>query len=116
MRISDWSSDVCSSDLQPCALLSRRQRGGRCRGGQHQGDRLPRAGEPARPGAAADGGAAAPRRRAPADRPLERPRRRAVDRQSVVEGKRVSVSLDLGGRRIITKKKKLSLNGTRIMK
>src|SRR3546814_16410907 len=124
MRISGWSSDVCSSDLgaarpartlrplrrrqraaalraaggagrqglggrrQPCALLSRRQRGGRCRGGQYQGDRLPRAGEPARPGAAADGGAAAPR-----------------DRKSVVEGKRVGGRVDCGGGGINKKKK-----------
>src|SRR3546814_17280387 len=35
---------------------------------------------------------------------LERPRSR--DRKSVVEGKSVSVRVDLGGRRIITKKKK----------
>src|SRR3546814_7696520 len=41
MRISDWSSDVCSSDL------------------------LPGAGERPRPGVAADGGAAAARRRTP---------------------------------------------------
>src|SRR3546814_5184508 len=27
MRISDWSSDVCSSDLQPGAALARRQHG-----------------------------------------------------------------------------------------
>src|SRR3546814_18221809 len=31
----------------------------------------------------------------------------AVDRKSVVEGKRVSVRVDLGGRRIIQKKKKI---------
>src|SRR3546814_17436702 len=36
------------------------------------------------------------------------------DRKSVVEGKSVSVSVDLGGRRIITKKKKDSSNEIKI--
>src|SRR3546814_2697542 len=27
MRISDWSSDVCSSDLKPCLLLARGRQG-----------------------------------------------------------------------------------------
>src|SRR3546814_4260095 len=26
MRISDWSSDVCSSDLRPCTVARRRER------------------------------------------------------------------------------------------
>src|SRR3546814_9842893 len=72
MRISDWSSDVCSSDL-PVRLAARRRVG---------------------PGAV--------RPEASADRlvvvPVE------VDRKSVVEGTSVSVRVDLGGRRIITKK------------
>src|SRR3546814_13708924 len=83
MRISDWSSDVYSSDLSErriderppfSALPSPRRR-------------------TARP-------AAAPRN------PKEGPRRRArsEDRKSVVEGKSVSVRVDLGGRRIIQKK------------
>src|SRR3546814_18691792 len=87
MRISDWSSDVCSSDLRIADLLA--------------GLGLP----------------AATAQRRPlhmlmidnAPGPLwahcfdasEKPR---VDRKSVVSGKSVSVRVDLGGRRIIQKK------------
>src|SRR3546814_20306814 len=121
MRISDWSSDVCSSDLRTA---------------RRAGDRLP--------GQAAGGD---PRHRRDRARQLrisgldredrqrlqfedldavrrgdDRPgdsrlagvhRLRAVegrgdllDRKSVVEGKSVSVRVDLVGRRIIQKKKK----------
>src|SRR3546814_1910978 len=86
MRISDWSSDVCSSDLAGGAVD------------------LPRAPEPGD--------------RAQLQRPVERARVDMVifdriarhdhldrDRKSVVEGKSVSVRVDLGGRRIIKKKK-----------
>src|SRR3546814_16825128 len=96
MRISDWSSDVCSSDLsrsRPRADRGRRTAAGR---------------PAARP--------AAPRppcpsvRAAAAGLPPEgygrRPASPAGDRKSVVEGKSVSVRVDLGGRRIIKKKKK----------
>src|SRR3546814_13257813 len=91
MRISDWSSDVCSSDLfaQFFALgfgntvakdlygaLLRRDL---ARGGAQQRSL-------ARPGAAHHGNDLAP------------------DRKSVVWGKSVSVRVDLGGRRIIKKK------------
>src|SRR3546814_17583678 len=98
MRISDWSSDVCSSDLQftfgrrgeqdvgagasPCfGLCAQRARQRQTtgivageqtrtghRGKRHAGDQL-----------------------------------RVVDRKSVVEGKSVSVRVDLGGRRLIKK-------------
>src|SRR3546814_7284025 len=84
MRISDWSSDVCSSDLRrqrrpyPAAARRRRLRHP-VRG---DGDVHPRL-----------GGAARPRLLAP-------------DRKSVVWGKSVSVRVDLGGRRIIKKKNK----------
>src|SRR3546814_20852167 len=94
MRISDWSSDVCSSDLRAGAVrgrllgrlyLARQARGGaawaRCGGGRHD-----RRGH-----------------RRGADR--RHPCRRRLDRKSVVEGKSVSVSVDLGGRRIIKKTK-----------
>src|SRR3546814_14396873 len=81
MRISDWSSDVCSSDLK-------------AKGGRH--DR-----PPAREGSAcllavpnleADG------HHLPAF---------LGARKSVVQGKSVSVRVDLGVRRIIKKKKKI---------
>src|SRR3546814_19850387 len=84
MRISDWSSDVCSSDLHKvrsgcrwgCGTASRRA-------ASNIGSRSARADRRAR--------------RAPSPRP---------DRKSVVEGKSVSVRVDLGGRRIIKKKNK----------
>src|SRR3546814_12987313 len=102
MRISDWSSDVCSSDLpvvqqeregqavRPAgdgrghcgARLERRQR-------RHGGGELRRlyrhCGEAGWTSAVAGEGGGA-------------------DRKRVVEGKSVSVRVDLGGRRIIKKK------------
>src|SRR3546814_17214910 len=82
MRISDWSSDVCSSDLAD------RPAGRRGEGYLH----VERCG-----GAAVGVGL------------LHRlwpdviPRRGAEDRTRVVSGKSVSVRVDLGGRRIIKK-------------
>src|SRR3546814_11545080 len=99
MRISDWSSDVCSSDLngrraqrqwrrqvhqwrdqgrQPRAIDAQRLHRARHRlaDGRHSGYGLFRNG-------------------------------RHLDRKSVVKGKSVSVRVDFGGRRIITKKNKL---------
>src|SRR3546814_13827792 len=90
MRISDWSSDVCSSDLQPAgdaaqlrddAALLLQPRGG---GG---------AGRERRPQPA--GGRRAHRRHCHA---------RRQDRKSVVKGKSESVRVDLGVRRIIKTK------------
>src|SRR3546814_10709557 len=91
MRISDWSSDVCSSDLASRAAAGRRA--GLFRG------------PPAEPAAAS-----LDARRGPPLRPVLR--RAAVpghrphhgDRKSVGSGKSVSVRVDLGGRRIIKKK------------
>src|SRR3546814_13249031 len=83
MRISDWSSDVCSSDLdvlawQPLPPFARAQRVGR--------RRLHPAAERSHRGLSA--------------RHLQLP---VEDRKSVVSGKSVSVRVDLGGRRIIKK-------------
>src|SRR3546814_17107701 len=98
MRISDWSSDVCSSDLSPsgheelcpesasplwrCVSMTDRNQSYRpvCR--------PPGTGRSICP---------APFRRSP-------PAARSEDRKGVVSGKSVSVRVDLGGRRIITKK------------
>src|SRR3546814_19870763 len=80
MRISDWSSDVCSSDLLYLALCSKL---------------IQRVGEVA-------GRNAVSLWRIVALRPRWRG---AGDRKSVVSGKSVSVRVDLGGRRIIKKKK-----------
>src|SRR3546814_6804873 len=85
MRISDWSSDVCSSDLLVFFAVGT--------------SRAPAVGSMPR----------APHRRV---RQMRSRRSRVVlpthwpnvDRKSVVSGKRVSVRVDLGGRRIIRKK------------
>src|SRR3546814_18481384 len=98
MRISDWSSDVCSSDLgglpEGAAELRHAERNSAaaaraCRAADRecQGGR-------SRSRCAGNGGYRQCRRQADADR------------QSVVEGKSVSVRVDLGGRRILKKKKK----------
>src|SRR3546814_8931028 len=86
MRISDWGSDVCSSDLEQRLAAGQARTGagpgevgvGRLRGREGVGLVLE----------AAEGDACHGR----------------PDRQSVVSGKSVSVSVDLGGRRIIKKK------------
>src|SRR3546814_14716100 len=107
MRISDWSSDVCSSDLpverrhlvlhEPGALvqdpvhhvglgvaepLQRGQLAERGDAVEHEPDVVEGRGVVSH-GADTTGG----------------------DRKSVVEGKSVSVRVDLGGRRILKKKK-----------
>src|SRR3546814_15914418 len=104
MRISDWSSDVCSSDLR------HRQRGGGVMG---LAVLIPLSIAMGLVGLVAfcwalkhdqfeDPDGAAWRVLTP-----EAPPGPEADRKSVVEGKRVSVRVDLGGRRIITKKKSI---------
>src|SRR3546814_16139099 len=89
-RISDWSSDVCSSDLLPCQRADGLA-------GTATGP------VPARNPHCGHGRTAAGRRREPSryrsDGPGGRPQR--SDRQSVVSGKSVSIRVDLGGRRIL---------------
>src|SRR3546814_14232996 len=110
MRISDWSSDVCSSDLQRLgAVAVACQRHPTVVGTRRTpGDHLDQAvaiglfaGEPDRtrqvdghPGAGVGFFGIKPQGRVV-----------ATDRKSVVLGKSVSVRVDLGGRRILTKKK-----------
>src|SRR3546814_13690371 len=101
MRISDWSSDVCSSDLNAAALFrSSRSPYANSLGSLRRS--LPRR-----------------RGRRPRSNWNRRNKRGRIfraphpqydpscqtDRKSVVEGKSVSVRVDLGGRRIIKKKK-----------
>src|SRR3546814_20314653 len=93
MRISDWSSDVCSSDL-----------GKRGNGGVR---RRPET-VTMRRFATSGGTAGVPSRRQGPDA-LER-----EDRKSVVKGKSVSVRVDLGGRRIIKKKKNIEVKRGRV--
>src|SRR3546814_19721868 len=93
MRISDWSSDVCSSDLlddpvmktdQHVASFAAQIEGCGRAAGQHC----------QRSDQQSDHGVSSGFMNA-----------RNRDRKSVVEGKSVSVRVDLGGRRIIKKKK-----------
>src|SRR3546814_19093288 len=104
MRISDWSSDVCSSDLAQHAFRrvhGDARRGGRAarflgvlRGTGVVGDRSRRR----RARAAPAGG----ERALCADRRVCRP---SGARKSVVSGKSESVRADIGGRGILEKKK-----------
>src|SRR3546814_14116579 len=89
MRISDWSSDVCSSDLVGESMN----------------------------GASRD----CSRRSAGPTLRSRRPRQKMKlggdqDRKSVVSGKSVSVRVDLGGRRIIQKKRRRLSSATRSAK
>src|SRR3546814_12390229 len=93
MRISDWSSDVCSSDLPARGMVpdTTIKRYHNCP--PHDARRLPPPVRcllypPARPGHAARGD-------------LD-----DSDRKSVVSGKSVSVRVDLGGRRCLKTKRK----------
>src|SRR3546814_20705823 len=91
MRISDWSSDVCSSDLIGHPARVPRPRGPR----RNRSKSTAGWWEWVCPG-----------------RPRHRARRRlhqGRDRKSVVSGKSVSVRVALGGRRIIKKKKDHSI-------
>src|SRR3546814_18431907 len=100
MRISDWSSDVCSSDLRKLAIDQLRGERELTRGGadmvltQHDADNAVRLGQQACQ--------------------LQDTFARyddlvAVDRKRVVEGKSVLVSVDLGGRGSIKNKNKQSI-------
>src|SRR3546814_15321925 len=82
MRISDWSSDVCSSDLARGAPNYGGTRSWRHR--EHQLRRRDQSAGGLEPLLRDQGGG-------------------AEDRKSVVSGKSVSVRVDLGGRRIIKK-------------
>src|SRR3546814_11758397 len=108
MRISDWRSDVCSSDLDG-GLLRRPGDGRRDVVAQveQQGDVLGAAlaVEHAAQDLLQPAGALAARRALPARLPGEEAHHAPRARQSVVSGKSVSVRVDLGGRRIIKKKK-----------
>src|SRR3546814_18223113 len=113
MRISDWSSDVCSSDLEadrndirvdlriaeparrghPAPAVDQRQR--------PAGTEAEQIGELlARPGRIAVSGGLRKGRRDRSD-VVERLRRRNIDPKSVVTGKSVSLRVDLGGCRLL---------------
>src|SRR3546814_12683243 len=119
MRISDWSSDVCSSDLsgageqlaQHCRVVAAGAAGGGRAGLARRlaaRAHVPEAG-PARRRAAgarpAHAAAAGARRRRGARARLRLGIGRRPERKSAVSGKSVSVRVDLGGRRSLTQKK-----------
>src|SRR3546814_14219955 len=93
MRISDWSSDVCSSDLELRPAVPRAD--GQARRRLHRGSL---AGHLDRPEVCLAQPAI---HRGHDHRGLRLP---PPDRKSVGSGKSVSVRVDLGGRRIIKKK------------
>src|SRR3546814_10935594 len=101
MRISDWSSDVCSSDLQEEDAELRE---------------IVLADELAAGVLLADGAEGGRRGEQADDAVLldDAPEGAGVgrDRKSVVEGKSVSVRVDLGGGRIIKKKTTNADDGT----
>src|SRR3546814_18024918 len=94
MRISDWSSDVCSSDLDQASIAGH---------AEDVADRIGMGAHGARllatvPFCGTFGHVAAMAAVAGAAELV------CLDRKSVVEGKSVSVRVDLGGARIIKKK------------
>src|SRR3546814_13463236 len=107
MRISDWSSDVCSSDLR---ILPQSQAwvGGRRQTGFM--DRCPTDGDARQDGFGRHGTETTQRAiYDPPERQIVSRIHRELqvgDRKSGVEGKSVSVRVALGGRRSIKKKKK----------
>src|SRR3546814_21194524 len=89
VRISDWRSGVCSSDLHGVGLAA-----GDHAGGEDVAVLVHHA------------LAVALQRALPAEALVEVVHVARIDRKSVVEGKSVSVRVDLGGRCIIKKKMK----------
>src|SRR3546814_15065567 len=109
MRISDWSSDVCSSDLgridDRAALAPLGHQTGIGQLGKVEAHRG--SGHVKRFGQGASGDTALARLHQQAERgePMLM-RQSGQERKSVVEGKSGSVRVDLGGSRIIKKKNK----------
>src|SRR3546814_14472139 len=121
MRISDWSSDVCSSDLPSVARerqqvradeqhprLRLRQHRGELRGSQARVEGVAHRAHPHDAIPSLDMSLRVPRKRRDA---VARPDAdRGEDRKSGGEGKSVSVRVALGGRRIIKKKNTIHNN------
>src|SRR3546814_17382929 len=114
MRISDWSSDVCSSDLfhHPATAQSTYfiNSNNKCEWLKHRGVNQSTAHEFLLTPDTSD--SKAPFDRAHIPRPCREQGRAQIvaksiakpDRKSVVKGKRLSVRVDLGGGRILKKK------------
>src|SRR3546814_13696615 len=101
MRISDWSSDVCSSDLDTAVLVDEHEDGT-----SHRLLAVHAARARAQITANPDVGDLAD-----SDRNAAARCRNGVDRKRVVYGKSVSVRVDLGGRRIIKKQTTIVYQG-----
>src|SRR3546814_14845269 len=99
VRISDWSSGVCSSDLRGGMVVDadRRHVGGRLPGGDGDGDQVRRLQRVLHRLVVAQ------RRRQ--DDAVDPAAQQLVDRKRVLWGMRVSVRVDLGVRWISQKKK-----------
>src|SRR3546814_12289868 len=113
LRISDWSSDVCSSDLLNVLVVVDLAVDGQDHRAVLVHHRLPallRQVENAEPAMTDIDVAADPF--APLVRP---PMRQSGDRKSVVSGKSVSVRVDPGGRRQLKKKNKHKVNNKRTL-
>src|SRR3546814_19715985 len=113
MRISDWSSDVCSSDLRDLgAAIAGLGHEVRIGGAGLRDVRAPHHQEPGivPVGAFGNVGLFAPGLRAGGRQVAIPVVETHADRKSVVEGKSVSVRVDLGGRRSIKKKTNKSNN------
>src|SRR3546814_18854113 len=114
MRISDWSSDVCSSDLGRLRRLAGGARVARRAGVRRRRGRLSPDRRSALSGAGAGCKGGDPLSAQPERVLRYRPRARlsvgwiggrAPDRKSVGQGKRVSVRVDTGGPGVLKKKK-----------
>src|SRR3546814_11324929 len=108
MRISDWSSDVCSSDLNSNSTLPSRKQESPKNGSARLSSRTAQDQSDGHPHPANQESGDWRRNRSTREdshSPWAR-----TDRKSVVKGKRVSVRVDIGGRRIIKKKKNKNAN------
>src|SRR3546814_16748958 len=105
MRISDWISDLCSSDLSGA---DRRSAGSGVYVAVHEHSEHRRAASGARAVAVRGFPQKSRLSRTPQVRggANESSRPKSVRSEERLEGKRVSVRVDLGGRRLIKKKKK----------
>src|SRR3546814_12286611 len=114
MRISDWSSDVCSSDLPPAAVQRVHRHGPIMSPGHSRfvvapsGWTVLLSGRQASPDHIGPG-TRCPRPAIPSSLRLRSQHNGTGDRNSVGLGNRVSVRVELGGVRIIKKKKKKKL-------
>src|SRR3546814_19567618 len=95
MRISDWSSDVCSSDLAGCVISA-------CAVARQL-----RIAAPSNRGTFTTDSSGSTASSAWPFHPAK-----AADRKRGVSGKSVSVRVDLGGRRLINKKKMKNIRNT----